>query len=137
FAYMTVAEISISSYLDLISENDVVQPMNRATVRLHNRDERCHASIADEIAGIVFETLDADSRGCFLEGIVDAMNAFASNDYSMWRTIIDFENVTGGQSMIDDVENETGRSRLVQDFSGIRKLCQHIGITDRVEFDWD
>ncbi|MDV7088453.1 hypothetical protein [Rhodococcus opacus] len=36
-AFVTVAAISIGSYLDLISENVAFQPVNRAMVPLHNR----------------------------------------------------------------------------------------------------
>ncbi|PQP26817.1 AurF N-oxygenase family protein [Rhodococcus opacus] len=136
FAFMTVAEISISSYLDLISENDVIQPVNRATVRLHNRDEYCHASIADDIAGIVYDTLSPDDRRHFLDGLVDAMTAFSSNDYSTWHTIVDILDLGGGQAMIDDAEHDTRRSALVQDFGGIHKLCKHLGVAGEMSFEW-
>jgi hypothetical protein len=136
FAFMTVAEISISSYLDLISESDVIQPVNRATVRLHNRDEYCHASIADDVAGVVYDTLGSDDRRHFLDGIVDAMNAFGSNDYTTWHTIIDLMDIEGGQAMIDDAEHDTRRSTLVQDFSGIHKLCKNLDVAEKMSFEW-
>ncbi|QHE71699.1 AurF N-oxygenase family protein [Rhodococcus sp. WAY2] len=136
FAFMTVAEISISSYLDLISENEAIQPVNRATVRLHNRDEYCHASIADEIAGVVYDTLGPDDRRHLLDGLVDAMTAFSSNDYSTWRTIVEVIDLHDGQAMIDDAEHDTGRSALVQDFGGIHKLCKHLGVAGEMSFDW-
>ncbi|AOW92068.1 N-oxidase [Rhodococcus sp. WMMA185] len=136
FAFMTVAEVSISSYLDLISENDVIQPINRATVRLHNRDEYCHSSIADEIAGIVYDTLRPDERRHFLDGLVHAMNAFSSNDYSTWRTIVELMELEGGHAMIDDAEHDTSHSKLVQDFSGIHKLCRNLGVAEEMSFQW-
>ncbi|WP_072687373.1 diiron oxygenase [Rhodococcus marinonascens] len=136
FAFMTVAEVSISSYLDLISENDVIQPVNRATVRLHNRDEYCHASIADDIAGVVYDTLGPGDRRHFLDGLVDAMNAFSSNDYSTWHTIVELLELEGGQAMIDDAEHDTRRSTLVQDFGGIHKLCRNLGVAEKMSFEW-
>ncbi|MEV0945812.1 diiron oxygenase [Rhodococcus sp. NPDC049939] len=136
FAFMTVAEVSISSYLDLISENDAIQSVNRATVRLHNRDEYCHSSIADEIAGAVYDTLGPDERRHFLDGLVDAMNAFSSNDYSTWHTIVDLMELEGGRAMIDDAEHDTRRSKLVQDFSGIHRLCTKLGVAEKMSFEW-
>lgn len=135
-AFMTVAEISISSYLDLISENDVIQPVNRATVRLHNRDEYCHASIADDIAGVVYDSLGTEDRRHFLDGLVDAMNAFSRNDFSTWHTIVDVLDLDGGKEMVEDAEHDSGRATLIQDFSGIHKLCKDIGVAESMSFDW-
>lgn len=136
FAYMTVAEVSISAYLDLISENEEVQPVNRATVALHNRDERAHATIADDIAGVVYDRLSESERDLFLAGLVDAMTTFADNDFAAWERIVNLEELPGGLAMIDDVAHESGKRRLVQDFTGIEKLCRHLGATNRVQFDW-
>lgn len=49
-AFTTVAEISVNAHLDLVAENHEIQPVNRMTAVLHNRDEYCHASIADTLA---------------------------------------------------------------------------------------
>lgn len=127
-AYMTVAEISISSYLDVIIDGEDIQPVNRATVRLHNRDELCHASIADALAVSVFDTLDSDERRRFVDGAADAMAAFAGNDFGAWRAIMDTEGIAGGHRMIDDVEHSPESGLLVQDFSGIKKLYDALGV---------
>ncbi|NLE80900.1 MAG: diiron oxygenase [Rhodococcus sp.] len=135
-AYMTVAEISISAYLDLISEDEAIQPVNRATVALHNRDERAHATIADDIAGVVYDTLSEPERDLYLAGLVDAMTAFAGNDFAAWHRIVELERVPGGRAMIDDAAHDGGHRNLVQDFTGIRKLCNHVGAADRIQCDW-
>ncbi|OYD68950.1 diiron oxygenase [Rhodococcus sp. OK302] len=127
-AYMTVAEISISSYLDVIIDGEEIQPVNRATVRLHNRDELCHASIADALAVSVFEALDADARRRFADGAAEAMAAFAGNDFGAWQAIMDAEEISGGNRMIEDIKHSPGSELLVQDFSGIRKLFDTLGV---------
>ncbi|MFD4366085.1 diiron oxygenase [Rhodococcus sp. NPDC058521] len=136
FAYTTVAEISISAYLDLISDDPEVQPVNRATVRVHNRDERAHAAITDDIAEIVYDSLNASEQRHYLNGLAEAMNTFSSNDFTVWRAIVNLEGVPRGRALIDDVSHASDRRRLVQDFSGIERLCTQLGVHDLIEFDW-
>lgn len=135
-AYTTVAEISITSYLDLIEDNDLIQPVNRATVKLHNRDEYCHASIADEMAVIVFESLDDRDRKLFLDGLAAGMAAFSSTDFSTWETILQTEEVPGWERMLTDVRNDRTRAKLVQDYSGIRSLCRKLDVEDEIGIAW-
>ncbi|TXG92552.1 diiron oxygenase [Rhodococcus rhodnii] len=133
-AYTTVAEISITTYLDLFADDPVVQPFHRATVRLHNRDEYCHASITADAAAIVYDTLTADERTHFEHALVDAMDAFTSNDYTTWRAVLHTESLN--DAMIRDVETDTATGRLVQDYSGIRSLADDLGITGRLDWEW-
>lgn len=136
-AFMTVAEISITSYLDLIEDDDIIQPINRATVKLHNRDEYCHASIADDMAAIVFDRLRPDDRQKFLDGLVDGMDAFSSSDFSTWGRILELEGVRGGGQMLVDVEQDKSRRALVQDYSGLRSLCRKLDVENSIDIDWD
>ncbi|QNG19673.1 diiron oxygenase [Rhodococcus triatomae] len=135
-AFTTVAEISISSYLDLVCDDEDVQPVNRATVRLHNRDEYTHASITSEAAAAVFDGLDGNECRVFLEGLVAGMDAFGGNDFGSWRAIVDYEELPGGQAMIDDAEHHLGSARPGQDFSGIRRLCEQLDVAERLSWDW-
>src|SRR3546814_1722076 len=80
-AFMTVAEGSITAYLDLISDDPGVQSINRATIRLHARDEYCHASIAGELAVSVWDSLHRGDRSYLLEGFEGAMRAFSGTDF--------------------------------------------------------
>ncbi|WP_089252678.1 AurF N-oxygenase family protein [Rhodococcoides kyotonense] len=135
-AFTTVAEISITSYLDLIEDNELVQPVNRATVRLHNRDEYCHASIADDLAAIVFEKLDAPDRRTFLDGLADGMDAFSSTDFSTWEAILRSEEIPNYEAMLAEVETDGSRRHLIQDYSGIRSLCRKLDVEDEIGIDW-
>ncbi|MDV7088454.1 hypothetical protein R4369_30290 [Rhodococcus opacus] len=80
--------------------------------------------------------MSPDDRRHFLDGLVDAMTAFSSNDYSTWHTIVDILELGGGQAMLDDAEHDTRRSALVQDFGGIHKLCKHLGVAGEMSFEW-
>ncbi|GAA3174286.1 hypothetical protein GCM10020255_064680 [Rhodococcus baikonurensis] len=128
---MTVAEVSITAYLDLISDDPGVQSINRATIRLHARDEYCHASIAGELAVSVWDSLDRGDRSYLLEGFEVAMRAFSGTDFGAWRAIMEIEAVTGGQKMLDDIESGRRNNLFVQDYSGIERLYKTLNL-DRI-----
>lgn len=133
-AFMTVAEVSITAYLDLIADDPGVQSINRATIRLHARDEYCHASIAGELAESVCSTLGDEERRTFADSACTAMRSFASNDYGAWRSIFTTEGIGSGDKMLDDLAHSTGSELLVQDFSGLRTLFDRLGMPDRINF---
>ncbi|QPG88082.1 diiron oxygenase [Rhodococcus qingshengii] len=131
-AFMTVAEVSITAYLDLISDDPGVQSINRATIRLHARDEYCHASIAGELAVLVWDSLGGGDRSYLLEGFEDAMRAFSGTDFGAWRAIMEIEAIPGGRKMLDDVALEPHNELFVQDYSGITSLLQKLQVTPEV-----
>ncbi|WP_305091447.1 diiron oxygenase [Prescottella sp. R16] len=135
-AFTTVAETSISSYLGLMTDDEDLQPVNRATVVLHRRDEYCHSSIAAELLTIVYERLRPDDRRILLDGLASGLEAFEANDWSTWSTIFETENVRDGAAMVADAAHDTGRRKLVQDCSAIRRLCDDLGVTDEVPYAW-
>lgn len=135
-AFTTVAEISINAHLDLIAEDHDIQPVNRMTAVLHNRDEYCHASIANTVVQEAWKRFTAEQRGCFLTELADGMEAFAAHDFTTWARIMELLEVEGGAEMLRDIKNTSGRGRLLQDFSGLRQLCQELDVFDSVPFDW-
>ncbi|MGH3754588.1 MAG: AurF N-oxygenase family protein [Pseudonocardiaceae bacterium] len=135
-AYTTVAEISINAYLDLIAGNDEIQPINRATAALHNRDEHCHSSIAGEIARAVYARLTAAQREFFRGALAEGLEAFAANDYTTWHRIVELVGVRNGRHMLRDVAGDPSRKRLLQDFSALHRLCTEMEIIDDLPFDW-
>ncbi|AVP68744.1 diiron oxygenase [Rhodococcus hoagii] len=135
-AFTTVAETSISSYLGLMTDDEDLQPVNRATVVLHRRDEYCHSSIAGELLKIVFERLDGDDRRLLLAGLADGLEAFRSNDFSTWSAVLDHEQVRGAHRIVADAAHDSGRRNLVQDCTAIRRLCDDLGVTEEVPYEW-
>ncbi|PTR27486.1 para-aminobenzoate N-oxygenase AurF [Rhodococcus sp. OK519] len=135
-AFTTVAETSISSYLGLMTDDEDLQPVNRATVVLHRRDEYCHSSIAGELLKIVFERLGGDDRRILLAGLADGLEAFRSNDFATWSAVLEHENVRGADRIVAAAAHDAGRQRLVQDCSAIRRLCDDLGVSDDVPYEW-
>ncbi|MFF7551473.1 diiron oxygenase [Streptomyces olivaceus] len=135
-AFTTVAEISVNAHLDLVAENHDIQPVNRMTAVLHNRDEYCHASIADTLAQEAWKHFSPGQRGYFLAALADGMEAFAAHDFTTWARILDLLGVEGGQEMLRDIASASGGKRLLQDFSGLRRLCRELDVLDSLPFDW-
>lgn len=133
-AFTTVAETSISAYLGLMTEDESVQPVNRATVALHRRDELCHSSITGDLVTLVFDALDTDDRRTLLEGLGEGVDAFTGNDMTTWLAILEQEEVTGAGTMIADIAADGDGMRMVQDCSGIRRLCEQMGVAQEFDF---
>ncbi|MFJ2645176.1 diiron oxygenase [Streptomyces sp. NPDC087420] len=135
-AFTTVAEVSINAHLDLIAEDHEIQPVNRLTAVLHNRDEYCHASVASTVVQEAWKRFTAEERGYFLAELADGMEAFAAHDFTTWARILELLGVEEGGQMLHDIKNTSGSGRLLQDFSGLRQLCQELDVVDSVPFDW-
>ncbi|WP_235989766.1 diiron oxygenase [Streptomyces ureilyticus] len=135
-AFTTVAEISVNAHLDLIAEDHEIQPVNRMTAVLHNRDEYCHASIADTVAQEAWKRFTDEQRDYFLTALADGMEAFAAHDFTTWARVMELVGVQGGGQMLRDIKNTSGGGRLLQDFSGLRHLCQELDVLDSLPFDW-
>jgi alpha-N-dichloroacetyl-p-aminophenylserinol N-oxygenase len=135
-AFATVSEISINAYLDLLADDQEIQPVNRTTAVLHNRDEYCHAAISAVLAEVVYAQLDAGRRRAFLDALVAGLEAFVATDYTTWQRIVDLMGIPGGHEMLADCRADRGRSRLVRDYTGLYELVRTLGVTDDVDFDW-
>ncbi len=135
-AFATVSEISINAYLDLLADDQEIQVINSTTAKLHNRDEYCHASISDELAKMVYDVLDVNKRRFFLERMVAGLEAFVATDYSTWERILEVEQIPGRERMIAETKEDTSRSRLVRDYSGLHSLLTEMDVLGEVEFDW-
>lgn len=134
--YMTVAEISINAFLELVAGDKTIQPINRTTAELHSRDEYCHSSVAAELATIVFEDLDPADRTTLLHSMARAMEAFAATDFTTWTAVLQREGIPEADRIIADVRAAGNRQRILQDFRGLRKLCQSWDVVDALPFDW-
>lgn len=135
-AFATVAEVSIPALLCLIADDTEIQPAHSTTAKLHSRDEYCHSSISAEMAKMVYPHLSVGQQRFFLTALSDSLVAFAANDFSAWRKIVDLVDVTDGQRMIDDCQADLNRAQMVNDYGGLYQLCQQMGVAESVDFAW-
>ncbi len=84
----------------------------------------------------MFERLDGDDRRLLLAGLADGLEAFRSNDFSTWSAVLDHEQVRGAHRIVADAAHDSGRRNLVQDCTAIRRLCDDLGVTEEVPYEW-
>ncbi|SDU21269.1 diiron oxygenase [Gordonia westfalica] len=130
-AYATVAETSIGDYLTLIATDPTIQPVHQATVALHRRDERAHASVAVEMIAMVHDKLDSDDRTFLARALRDGVEAFTATDTAVWSAILAAEQIPDGDAMLREVADDPDRSRFLQDCSAIDRLLARFGGLDR------
>lgn len=135
-AFTTVAETSISAYLALLTEDDTLQPVNRATVALHRRDELCHSSLAAEVLKIVFAELGRTDRRVLLDALAAGIVAFTGSDTETWAAIVGHERIPGAQELIAETARAAAVGRVVQDCRAIRSLCTELGVANDLHIDW-
>ncbi|EEP74974.1 N-oxidase [Micromonospora sp. ATCC 39149] len=135
-AFATVAEISINAYLELLADDQEIQVVNSTTVKLHNRDEYCHASISAEMLKQVYEALPTDRRRFLLDEIVAGLEAFVAPDFTTWETIMAFEGIAGWEKAAAEVREAQTGTHLVQDHSGVHTLLSEMDVLDQVHFGW-
>ncbi|MGW5322655.1 AurF N-oxygenase family protein [Rhodococcus pyridinivorans] len=135
-AFTTVAETSISAYLALLTTDSELQPVNRATVAVHRRDELCHASLAGELLTAVLTELDDTDRVRLLDALGTAVAAFTGSDTSTWAAIIAHENIPGGDELVADTIAVTEGRPVVQDCSAIRRLCAGLELGEELDARW-
>ncbi|WP_241386845.1 AurF N-oxygenase family protein [Rhodococcus sp. CH91] len=135
-AFTTVAETSISAYLALLTGDAALQPVHRATVAVHRRDELCHSSLAGELLTAVLTDLDDTDRVRLLDALGVAVAAFTGSDTGTWAAILEHEDVPGRAELVDDTIAATADRPVVQDCTAIRRLCGALGLGDELDARW-
>jgi len=133
----TVAEVSIKAYLNLLAENDVIQPTHKMIARVHNRDESAHGQLLVPVSKALWEHMNDRQKRFYVEAMPKALEAFVAHDFSAWRAILEHERVEGVDEIIGDSEHEAERGKkMVRDVSGLRRLADELGVLDQIDFDF-
>jgi alpha-N-dichloroacetyl-p-aminophenylserinol N-oxygenase len=135
--FATVAEVTINSYLGMLSNAENIQPFNRETTALHRRDELSHNKIFRTFAVHLYPRLDDRDRGVFREAIATGLDAFVQVDLGAWREILQFLDVPDAADIVEGFERSNASRRMVRDFSGLRDLLRDIGVAEaEIAFDF-
>lgn len=128
-----VSEIFISDYLHLLSDEDSIQPLNRATVAAHRHDELAHSKIFAELTRNFYQALSSSQRSFFAETLPKSIFWFADKELDLWLDVLQQLGVPQAASMIQDCKhvNKIALERL--DYSGVTQLAQDVGILDSRE----
>jgi len=133
-AFAVVAEISVNAYLDLLSADETIQPMHRLVTYLHNRDEFAHGQLIVEVIKLLFVRMSERQQDFFIAALPKALQAYASHDFSAWRTILHNVGLAGAEAIVVACEHDASSRLLVRDFSGLERVAAELEITDRLDF---
>jgi hypothetical protein len=134
--FAVVAEISVNAYLDLLADDQSIQPQNRRVAELHNRDEYAHSKILAEVAKVMYANMQPVQRTFFAQTLSVALSAFVAQDYSMWEAILTQLGVEDATLIIADTRESNKNATIMRDYSGLHRLAQDLGISDEVDFDF-
>lgn len=134
--FAVVAEISVNAYLDLLADDQTIQPQNRRVAELHNRDEFAHSKILAEVAKVMYANMPAAQRSFFARTLSIALSAFVAQDYSMWEAILTQLGINDAVQIIADTRESNRSATIMRDYSGLHRLAEDLGITDEIDFDF-
>ena len=132
-AFATVSEISIGALLNLLANDETIQPFHREVVRAHRNDEYSHSKTLAEIFRVVYTKLDTEKQKFFVKVLPDALRSFVAQDYSMWEAILDQLGVPDYNIILNDCPLKP----IVRDYNAIQQFAEKIGILDTLDFDFD
>jgi hypothetical protein len=134
--FAVVAEISVNAYLDLLADDQSIQPQNRRVAELHNRDEYAHSKVLAEVAKVMYANMQPPQREFFARNLSVALSAFIAQDYTMWEAILTQLGVADAALIIADTRESNKNATIMRDYSGLHRLAQDLGITDTIDFDF-
>lgn len=134
--FAVVAEISVNAYLDLLADDQTIQPQNRRVAEQHNRDEYAHSKVLAEVAKVMYANMQAPQRAFFARTLSQALSAFIAQDYSMWEAILTQLGVEDAALIIADTRESNKNATIMRDYSGLHRLAQDLGISEQIDFDF-
>jgi hypothetical protein len=128
-----VSEIFISDYLHQLSEEESIQPLNRATVAAHRHDELAHSKIFAELTRNFYQALSSSQRTFFAETLPKSIHWFADKELDLWLDVLQQLGVGHAREVIGDCRevNQVALERV--DYSGVVRLAEDVGILDTRE----
>jgi len=132
-----VSETSINAYLSLLSKCNTVQPKHSLVSRLHDIDEYAHSSLLVEVAKSVFVALSHREKDFFTSYLPRAMDAFCAQDYAAWKNILLHYKVEGAEEIIKDCEREKEKEKLVNDYTGLKKIAEELNILKSIDYEFN
>lgn len=122
-----VSEVFISDYLDLLSTDTTIQPLNRCMVATHRADEMAHSSIFKNLAKCMYSQLNWEQKKFFAQILPQPVTWFANSELDVWQSILkQLQFPKAGQIIADCAAAEVDLIRI--DYSDVTALADELGI---------
>ncbi len=135
-AFATVAEISVNAFLDILADDETIQPMNRRVAQMHNRDEYAHSKVLGEVGNVIYQGMSKMQRAFFVKVLPEALRAFVAQDFSMWEAILTQLNIACAAELIADARGAAAGAVIMRDYSGLHRFAEQAGMLQDMDFDF-
>jgi alpha-N-dichloroacetyl-p-aminophenylserinol N-oxygenase len=135
-AFATVAEISVNAFLDILADDETIQPMNRSVAQMHSRDEYAHSKVLGEVGKVIYEGMSKTQRAFFVKVLPEALRAFVAQDFSMWEAILNQLEIPSAAEIIADAQYTSAGAVIMRDYSGLHRFAEQAGMLQDMEFDF-
>jgi len=125
-----VSEIFISDYLHQLSEDFLIQPLNRETVAAHRHDELAHSQIFKSLMKCLYGALNKEQRRFFAEILPLPILFFADLELDIWHRMLVQLQVSGATEMIKNCRQLNQQAIQRVDYSGVTALAAEVGMLD-------
>lgn len=130
--FATVSEVSINAHLNLIADCENVQTINRTISAIHNHDESAHAGVCIQAAKFMYSAMSKPQQSFFLQSLPAALQTYISGDNLTWEALLKGL----GFNCIETMLGDTSGRKIIRDYSGLKRLCDELEITDKIDFNF-
>ena len=125
-----VSEIFISDYLDLLANDQEIQPLNRLTVATHRRDEMAHGSIFKFLTKCIYSELNREQKEFFINVLPKPVRWFANTELNVWKSMLQQIGFDHAESMINDCVAFNEVNLMTMDYTELISLAEEVGMLD-------
>ena len=133
-AYAAVAEMSINAYLNTVSSDMTIQPLNRINTDMHRRDEATHGIGFREIVGSIYRRMDAPAQAIFRTATGSALTDFTRPDMGSWESILMYMDVPARARILGKLAASSQGLVLRRDYGTLHALFDELGIKNDIDF---
>ncbi len=134
--FAVVAEISVNAYLDLLADDQTIQPQNRRVAEQHNRDEYAHSKVLAEVAKVMYANMQAPQQAFFARTLSQALRCLYRPGLLDVGGDSDAAWVEDAALIIADTRESNKNATIMRDYSGLHRLAQDLGISEQIDFDF-
>ncbi len=128
-----VSEVTVSDYLNLLGDSQVIQPLHTITTAIHRRDELAHNSVFKALGAMIYDSLNVRERDFFLSALSKPAGWFASAELDVWQSMLQQINFPNADRMIADCRDQKGDRCVQLDLSTLDTLVSDLGISDSLQ----
>jgi hypothetical protein len=128
-AFATVAETSTNAFLNLLSEDNSIQPMHSITTGMHYLDEKRHANLFRNVVLKIYNNMEQNHQRVFKNYLRIAYKAFTSPDYKLLQQMLTSVPVEGAEEILQFSKSQPKPKKMKRDNAVLLDFLRRIGMS--------